>query len=136
MMWVSLIVAALLLTTVISTSGWLRFRRRLADSTRERTDLANSSLVVEEERRMLELVAQGAPLGEVLNTLTLAIERLSPGALCTVMLLDEEHRQYLTAASGPSLAPEYLQAVNGLEIGPQVGACGTAAFLNETVVVA
>jgi diguanylate cyclase (GGDEF)-like protein len=135
-MWVDLIAAALLLATVISTGGWLRFRRQLADSTRERSDLANSSLVIEEERRMLELVAQGAPLGEVLNTLTLAIERLSPGALCTVMLLDEEHRRYLTAASGPSLAPEYLQAVDGLEIGPQVGACGTAAFLNETVVVA
>jgi diguanylate cyclase (GGDEF)-like protein len=134
-MWFNLIAAALLLATGISTTGWVRFRRRLADSTRERADLANSSLVIEQERRMLELVAQGAPLGEVLNTLTLAIERISPGALCTVMLLDEEHRRYLTAASGPSLSPEYLQAVNGLEIGPEVGACGTAAFLNETVVV-
>jgi diguanylate cyclase (GGDEF)-like protein len=135
-MWFDFITAALLLTTGISTAGWLRIRRRLADSTRERTDLANSSLVIEEERRMLELVAQGAPLSEVLNTLTLAIERISPGALCTVMLLDEEHRRYLTAASGPSLSAEYLQALNGLEIGPEVGACGTAAFLNETVVVA
>jgi len=135
-MWLDLITAALLLATGISTAGWLRIRRRLAESTRERTDLANSSLVIEEERRMLELVAQGAPLSEVLNTLTLAIERISPGAVCTVMLLDEEHRRYLTAASGPSVSGEYLQAVNGLEIGPEVGACGTAAFLNETVVVA
>jgi len=135
-MWVDLIAAALFLATGISTAGWIRIRRRLADSARERTDLTNSSLVIEEERRMLELVAEGAPLSEVLNTLTLAIERISPGAMCTVMLLDEEHRRYLTAASGPSVSEEYLQAVNGLEIGPDVGACGTAAFLNETVVVA
>jgi diguanylate cyclase (GGDEF)-like protein len=135
-MWFDLIAAALVVATGVSTAGWLRIRRRLVESTRERADLANSSRVIEEERRMLELVAQGAPLTEVLNTLTLAIERISPGALCTVMLLDEEHRRYLTAASGPSVGEEYLQAVNGLEIGPDVGACGTAAFLNETVVVA
>ncbi len=134
-MWFDLIAAALFFGTGISTVAWLRIRRRLAESTRDRTDLANSSLVIEEERRMLELVAEGAPLSEVLNTLTLAIERISPGALCTVMLLDEEHRRYLTAASGPSVAEEYLQAINGLEIGADVGACGTAAFLNQTVVV-
>lgn len=126
-----LLVAAL----VSTTAGWIKARRRLTESLREREDLANSSLVIEEERRMLELVAKGAPLQEVLNTLTRAIERISPGALCTVMLLDEEHRRYLSVASGPSLPREYLEALNGLEIGPDVGACGTAAFFNETVVV-
>jgi GAF domain-containing protein len=80
-------------------------------------------------------VAKGAPLGEVLNSLTSAIERISPGALCTVMLLDEEYRRFLSIASGPGLPPEYLQALHDLEIGPRVGACGTAAFRNETVVV-
>ena len=77
-MWPDLIMAALLLAAGISTTGWLTIRRRLAQSVREREDLANSSLVIEEERRMLELVAKGAPLNEVLNSLTLAIERISP----------------------------------------------------------
>ncbi len=135
-MWVDLIAVALLLATGISAAGWFTTWRRLAESTREREDLANSSLVIEEERRMLELVAKGAPLSEVLNTLTRAIERISPGALCTVMLLDEEHCRRLSVASGPSLPQEYLQALNGLEIGPDVGACGSAASRNETVVVA
>jgi diguanylate cyclase (GGDEF)-like protein len=131
-----LIAAALLLAGVIvTTAGWLRTKRRLTECVRDRVDLANSSLVIEEERRMLELVAKGAPLSEVLNTLTLAIERISPGAFCTIMLLDEEHRRYLSVASGPSLPQDYLQVMNGLEIGPDVGACGAAAFRNETVVV-
>lgn len=135
-MWLELIAAALLLAAgVITTAGWLRTRHRLAECVRERVDLANSSLVIEEERRMLELVATGAPLSEVLNTLTLAIERISPGALCTIMLLDEEHCRFLSVASGPSLPPQYLQALEGLEIGQDVGACGAAAFRNETVVV-
>ena len=135
-MGLELLAAALLLAGVIvTTAGWLKTKRRLTECVRDRVDLANSSLVIEEERRMLELVAKGAPLSEVLNTLTLAIERISPGALCTIMLLDEEHRRFLSVASGPSLPQEYLQALNGLEIGPDVGACGAAAFRNETVVV-
>ena len=135
-MWFEPIAAAVLLASgIVSTAGWLSTRRRLAESVREREDLANSSLVIEEERRMLELVAKGAPLSEVLDTLTRAIERISPGALCTVMLLDEEHRRFLMAASGPSVGEDYLKVVNGLEIGPDVGACGAAAFRNETVVV-
>jgi diguanylate cyclase (GGDEF)-like protein len=128
-------IAALAVLAVFTTLGWLNARRQLAASVRERDDLANSSLVIEEERKMLELVAKGAPLGEVLDTLILAIERISPGALCTVMLLDEEHRRFLSVASGPSLPRAYLQALDGLEIGPDVGACGSAAFRNETVVV-
>jgi len=134
-MWFELIAAVSLLVAGMTTAGWLTTRRRLAESAREREDLANSSLVIEEERRMLELVAKGAPLSEVLNTLTRAIERISPRALCTVMLLDEEHRRYLSIASGPSLPEEYVHALHDLEIGPDVGACGSAACRNETVVV-
>jgi diguanylate cyclase (GGDEF)-like protein len=134
-MWVELTAAALLPVAGVCAAGWIRTRRRLAESKREREDLANSSQVIEEERRMLELVAKGAPLNEVLSTLIRAIERISPGAICTVMLLDEEQRRYLSIAAGPSLPPAYLAALNSLEIGPEVGACGSAACLNETVVV-
>jgi diguanylate cyclase (GGDEF)-like protein len=134
-MWPVVVEAGSLLAVAICAWGWFTVSRRLAESTREREDLANSSAVIEVERRMLELVAQGAPLSEVLNTLTAAIERISPECQCTVMLLDEEHRQRLLIASGPSLSQAYLQAIDGLEIGPDVGACGTAAFKNETVVV-
>ncbi|MGA8707356.1 MAG: diguanylate cyclase [Steroidobacteraceae bacterium] len=127
---------SLLLTTVVAAAiGWLTASRRAKRKAATQEDLATSSLVTETERRMLELVAKGAPLSEVLNTLTEAIERISPESLCTIMLLDEEHRRRLLMASGPSLPPAYLQAANGLEIGPDVGACGTAAFTNETVIV-
>ncbi|HEX4277330.1 MAG TPA: diguanylate cyclase [Bryobacteraceae bacterium] len=134
-MWPEIIAAGSLVAALASTSVLLTTRRRLGESVREIEDLANSSLVIEEERKMLELIASGAALNEVLNTLTLAIERISPGAVCTIMLLDEEHWQYLSVVSGPSLPQVYLQALRGLAIGPDVGACGTAAFRNETTVV-
>lgn len=98
-------------------------------------ELSTSSLVTETERQMLELIAKGASLSEVLDTLTKAIERISPESLCSILLLDEERRNQLLVASGPSLPQEYLRACNGLEIGPHVGACGTAAFQNETIII-
>jgi len=122
-------------TVVAGAVGWIAASQRARNNPPRQEDLATSSLVTETERRMLELVAKGAPLSEVLDTLTEAIERISPESLCTIMLLDEEHRRQLLIASGPSLPQEYLQATNGLEIGPEVGACGTAAFTNETVIV-
>jgi GAF domain-containing protein len=117
------------------STGWFRTMRRLACSRRERKDLANSTLVIEEERRVFELVANGASLQEVLDTLTQTIERISPESICTVLLLDEETGRYLLKGSGPSLPVEYMQAVDGLEIGPDAGACGSAAYLNDTVIV-
>jgi diguanylate cyclase (GGDEF)-like protein len=125
----------LLLGAGAASIGWLRTARRLDTTKREREDLAKSALVIEVERQMLELVAKGASLSEVLDTLTRAIEQLSPESHCTIMLLDEEHRRYLSVASGPSLPTAYLQAINRLEIGPEVGACGSAAFRNETIVI-
>jgi len=41
----------------------------------------------------------------------------------------------LRAGSGGSLPEGYMQIVDGLPIGPEVGSCGSAAFLNQTVVV-
>jgi diguanylate cyclase (GGDEF)-like protein len=134
-MWLTLLTMFSLAAAVVAAAAWFRTHRRLATATREREDLASSSHVIEVERRMLELIAGGAPLSEVLNTLTQAIERISPKSLCTVMLLDEEHRRRLLVASGPSLPQAYLQAANGLEIGPDVGACGSAAYRNETIIV-
>ena len=127
--------ALFFLALVALATGWLGASWRFGKQAPKQRDLTTSSLITETERRMLELVAKGAPLSEVLNTLTQEIERISPGSLCTIMLLDEEHRRRLLMASGPSLPQAYLQVVNGLEIGPEVGACGSAAYRNETVII-
>ncbi len=135
-MLVDFIIAGLMLLAAVSTAAWMRTRKRLERVHVERADLVNSSLVIEQDRRMLELMANGASLSEVVDSLTRAIERIAPEALSSVLLLDEEQHRYLLKCSGPSLPAEYMNAVNGLEIGPDVGACGSAAFRNETVIVA
>src|SRR5277367_2893748 len=108
--------------------------RRLAASQQDQEKLERSSRVIEEERHVLELIAKGCSLKEVLNALTAAIERMAPDCYCTVLLLDEEGKRLLEG-SGGGLPPAYMQAVSGLEIGPEVGACGSAAFSNETTII-
>ena len=101
----------------------------------QQEELANSSRVTNLKKRLLELVARGTPLQQLLDSITRSIEAMEPECLCTVLLLDEEHRRFLMSASGPSLPPEYMRAINGMEIGPEVGACGSAAYRNQPVIV-
>jgi diguanylate cyclase (GGDEF)-like protein/PAS domain S-box-containing protein len=84
------------------------------------------------QRQLLELIAVGEPLETVLDMLVSTIEDQAPGAMCSVLIL--EHGRLYTA-SAPSLPDAYNTAVDGAEVGPSAGSCGTAAFRRETVVV-
>src|ERR1700683_3244548 len=126
-------VGALCLAILGFAAAWLQ-TRRLAERQRVQEKLERSSHVIEEERHVLELIAKGCSLKEVLNALTAAIERMAPDCYCTVLLLDDEGKR-LWEGSGGSLPPAYMKGVNGLEIGPDVGACGSAAFRNETTII-
>ena len=129
----ALAIGALCLALVACAVAYVQ-TRRLTESQRDQEKLERSSRVIEEERHVLELIAKGCSLKEVLNALTAAIERMAPDCYCTVLLLDEEGKQLLEG-SGGGLPPAYMQGVNGLEIGPEVGACGSAAFRNETTII-
>ena len=126
--FVSSSVAALAIT------AWLRSRRRLKQSRMEREALETSSSLLGVDSQIVDLMDRGAPLKAVLDILTAAIERLAPECLCTVLLLDEE-RQQLRQGSGGGLPEEYMRAIDGLAIGPEVGACGSAAYRNMPIVV-
>jgi diguanylate cyclase (GGDEF)-like protein len=128
-------IAALVIAAAVGAGLGHRAAASRSPKAADSEELATSSLVIETERAMLELVANGAPLAAVLDTLTRAIERISPQSLCTIMLLDQTQRRRLLMASGPSLPRSYLDAADGLEIGPDVGSCGSAAYRNETIIV-
>ncbi|HSO26619.1 MAG TPA: GAF domain-containing protein, partial [Anaerolineales bacterium] len=86
------------------------------------------------QRQFLELLARGGSSSETLHTLVTLIEEQWPGMLGLVLLLDENGRS-LHVGAAASLPQDYLDSLEGLEIGPQVGSCGTAAYLGERVVV-
>ncbi|MBV9505114.1 MAG: response regulator [Acidobacteriia bacterium] len=131
---IQLTVALLICWGLISTVACYWIWLALAASRRTQREIEKTSLVLAQEREVLELIAGGASLSQILDTLTLTIERFAPGSLCTVLLLDETGTR-LSAGSSGSLPKDYLQAINGKEIGPERGACGTAAYYNQTVIV-
>ncbi|GAP36615.1 PAS domain S-box protein [Piscinibacter sakaiensis] len=123
----------------------------LRDSARRRAAAAELELVrlrlvhQEDQRRraeaiaqgqvqVLRLIATGAPLREVLSELMRYLEDLSPGMMASVLLLDEDGR-HLRHGAAPSLPAAFVAAVDGVEIGPAVGSCGTCAWRREPVVV-
>jgi GAF domain-containing protein len=87
------------------------------------------------EARGRERYAAGASLTEILEELLIAVEQETGGGmLASILLLDPEGKRLLHGAA-PSLPEEYNAAIHGLEIGPGVGSCGTAAYLGHPVYV-
>jgi hypothetical protein len=78
----------------------------------------------------LKMILLGAPLNEVLTTIIRLIEAHNTGMLSSIFLLDEDglHLRYGVAASLPEA---YRAAIVGICIGPNVGSCGTAAYLRQ-----
>ena len=104
--------------------GERRWLVLLADAN-EAAELAAIRAAEAEQRarsRVLESLAKGAALDDVLSLLVETAEKLKPDMLCSVLLLDEDNKRLLHGA-GPSLPDFYNEAINGLEIGPEVGSC-------------
>ena len=86
------------------------------------------------QAEVLEMIAMGAPLGDVLTKLVLIIEMQVPGIMASVLLLDDDG-VHLRHGAAPNLPQEYTNAIDGVCIGAKVGSCGTAAFRKEAVIV-
>src|SRR5271168_4994741 len=84
--------------------------------------------------KVLAMVMAHAPLAEILDTLCTNIEKQHRGLLCSVLLLDADGKT-LRHGAGPSLPKEYSQIVDGLQIGPCAGSCGTAVYRRQPVIV-
>jgi PAS domain S-box-containing protein len=86
------------------------------------------------QTRILELVASGAPLPDILTQIVLLMEAQAEGMICSILVLnaDGKHVQH---GAAPSLPRAYVKAVNGAPIGPRNGSCGTAMFLKRPVIV-
>lgn len=91
-------------------------------------------MVQQGRNTVLERLARGQSLQEVLTAMIENCEALFPGMLGSVLLMDETGTRLLAGAA-PSLPRFYREAVHGVEIGDNVGSCGTAAYRKERVIV-
>jgi PAS domain S-box-containing protein len=118
------------LTPLRTTTGAVE---RLLVISRDVTERRRSQALIIGQNHALELIARGEPLDVVLATLVRVVEEQEPGAVASILLLDEEGRRLHNGAS-PSLPADYLAAIDGIEIDPEVGTCAAAAARREVVV--
>lgn len=83
---------------------------------------------------VLEKITSGELLPSILESIVEVVEQEYPEMLCSVLLLGDSGK-HLFCGAGASLPSFYNEAINGIEIGQGVGSCGTAAFINERVIV-
>jgi GAF domain-containing protein len=90
--------------------------------------------ILESRNHVLERIACGAALPEVLEILTRSCEELLPPVLCSVLLF-ERATATLHHGAAPSLPEPYCRAIDGMTVGPAKGSCGTAAYTGQRVLV-
>ncbi len=83
------------------------------------------------QNTILQMIATGKSLKEILVTLSLEIEKIIPDTYCSICLIKD---QILEVWAGPRLPEAYNDFVTGKKIGLNVGACGTAAYLKERII--
>jgi PAS domain S-box-containing protein len=88
---------------------------------------------VASQASILESIASGTALGEVLHSLVATIETQAEGMIGSLLLL--EGGVHLRHGAAPNLPESYCRAIDGITIGPRVGSCGTAAHTGEPVIV-
>ena len=111
------------------------------DLSRPATNLVSELILTEQYKSSIErystilnMVLEGVSLGEILHSLVLLIEAQKIGTRASVLLLSDDGKRLLSGAA-PNLPCEYNDAINGVAIGPNVGSCGTAAYLRQRVIV-
>jgi GAF domain-containing protein len=77
----------------------------------------------------------GQSLEHVLARHLNVVEQMSDSEILTSVLLLSEDGKHLTHGAAPSLPQVYREAIDGLEIGPSAGSCGTAAYTGRPVYV-
>ena len=86
------------------------------------------------DQQVLAMVMARAALPEILDTLCRNIEKHYDGLSCSVLLLEADGTT-LRHSAAPSLPRDYRQSLDGVQIGPCAGSCGTAVYRRQQVIV-
>ncbi|HLP98629.1 MAG TPA: EAL domain-containing protein [Sideroxyarcus sp.] len=84
---------------------------------------------------ILEMLARGGELGDILDATACQLENELPDMLCSIMLVSANDQQLLIGAA-PSFPPEYNKAMHRFEIASDPCACCNTAITGERAFVA
>ena len=105
----------------------------VAGSTRDITSRKRARMLVDAQKRSLELVVSGKPLKEILSYLTQIVEEQSDRqAVAAILLLDDQGCLRIGAA--PSLPDDYNNAIDGIKARIDLGTCSVAAVTGKVVI--
>ncbi|MBO0694598.1 MAG: PAS domain S-box protein [Verrucomicrobia bacterium] len=101
---------------------------------RDISERKRSEALLAGEKQLLEMIATGISLKEILNAVCLIIEEQRTGMLASVLLLNPDG-VHLDSVAGPGLPNEWTRQIEKLPIGPCAGSCGTAVYRGSPVIV-
>ncbi len=122
---------------ILSSSNQLRDSEQMTGVVvvnRDITERKRREVLQKRISEILEMVAVALPLASILEHLVLAIEEFQPEVRASILLMDQAAQRLMHGAA-PSLPEAYNVKINGLQIGPKNGSCGTAAYEKRMVVV-
>jgi formate hydrogenlyase transcriptional activator len=98
-------------------------------------DRTQAETLLAGENRLLEMLATGCTLSEILDALCRLIENTASGSLCGIVLVDPISNR-LKHGAAPSLPLSYNESIHGRPVNIYSGPCAMAAFLKEQVIAA
>jgi len=100
---------------------------------RDVTDSKRAEDGSERQRHVLEAIATGVELKEVLTSIARFQETQCPGVECAIHLLDDDGVT-LRSAAAPSVHPGFMEAMDEIVIGPRSATGGAAVYRREQVI--
>ena len=97
------------------------------------TDRKRTDQLLREQKEILALIANGAPLERCLSAVTESVSRLSPGLRACVLLANPQIR-YFEECYSAQLPSSFAAAIRRMPINDTaIGTCGQAVFKGEPV---
>jgi signal transduction histidine kinase len=88
------------------------------------------------ERAVLASLGESHDTSRALHELALGLERIAaPGTLVSILTLDELSEGRLRYGASASLPAPFVAQIDGRQLGPRAGSCGTAAWRRSPVIV-
>src|ERR1041385_1904695 len=96
-------------------------------------DRKQAEALLAAEKRLLEMVASGCSLSEVLDALYRFVEDMGTQCYCSVYLIDSSGTKFRNAAA-PTLPSSFNDPIDGTPVDSETGPCGMAACLKTQVI--
>lgn len=100
---------------------------------RDITERKRSDEEMHNHLRVLDALANGAPLDDILGQLASSIDQTNAGAHAAIIRIDSE--RCVKSALGPEVDADLLNSIEGQILSPNMGCCGAAIERGERVII-